>query len=973
MDEEGMIKVNIGKVFPNTPTLTFFILFCLSLLLSVFSVSKISFGIAAFGQFLSIFPTILLWTLTLALAISATCAYFKKFRWMFLPIIIWLLFTTAIIRTSNIPGLKDITTGDWTLAPDLDPFLYLRHAQEINSGTLQNPDMMRYFPLGAKNYAYQSLMPWVIFYIYKIMSAFGETSLTYAAIITPVILFVISVIGFLLFVKVLSSLKFSEEKSWLCAIIASLFYVFSPSMLHRTVAGVPEIESLGIIWFWFAFLFFVMAWKIGTRNSSTDFDDKIKEQTQKKMIIYGILAGIFTGIMSWSWGGYRYIYMIIGLTTLLIFLFQRDRIKNRIIFFSWIIPALLIIYLQVRNLKFIVTNISDTGFGIFVLFLLFTDFILFDTKLKEKIKLEKINLPKPILSSLTGILLIILALLVVDSTFLINSIKDIFERLLYPFGRFRVGLTVAENKVPYFVEIIQNFGYLIWIFIAGTIVIFYEAIKKFSLRNKIILNGFFVLFIIGFIFSRYSPISVLDGESFFSKLIYIGSLLIFTLVLIYLVSKAHIKKDEKTLQDFKEINFVYILLLAFAFWAIVSMRGAIRLLFIISPIIPLISSFFFVKILDYRHNNKNDSSKKLFSFVALAILIIVMTGTFSSYAIGTIYSTQATVPGIYEQQWQQAMFWVRENTSPGSVFVHWWDYGYWVQTIGQRPTVADGGHFIGYWPHLIGRYVLTTPYPETALSFMKTHNVSYLLIDSTDLGKYGAYSIIGSNEADEDRLSQIPVMIYDSSQSRETNTSDMRLYQGGVFVDEDILYSENENQIFLPSNNAVMGGVIIETSKNGSMASQPVGIFIYNQKQISIPIRYLYYEEKLIDFGGGLNAVIRLIPQVVQTAEGVNIDRTGAAIYLSPRVSKGLFAQLYLLDDPFEKYPTINLAYAEQELLIKNLNSQGANLGEFVYFNGFRGPIKIWKIDYPSNIIAREEFLRTDGGYGEFDNLTFVK
>ena len=37
------------------------------------------------------------------------------------------------------------------------------------------------------------------------------------------------------------------------------------------------------------------------------------------------------------------------------------------------------------------------------------------------------------------------------------------------------------------------------------------------------------------------------------------------------------------------------------------------------------------------------------------------------------------------------------------------------------------------------------------------------------------------------------------------------------------------------------------------------------------------------------------------------------------------------------------------------------------------GPFKIWEIDYPSNIIAREEFVRLDGEYAEFDDLEFSK
>jgi len=156
-------------------------------------------------------------------------------------------------------------------------------------------------------------------------------------------------------------------------------------------------------------------------------------------------------------------------------------------------------------------------------------------------------------------------------------------------------------------------------------------------------------------------------------------------------------------------------------------------------------------------------------------------------------------------------------------------------------------------------------------------------------------------------------------------------------------------------------------------SNPPQGIFIYNQQQINIPIRYLYFNERLFDFGGGLDAVIRIIPRVSQSNQQVQIDNLGAAIYLSPKVSKGLFAQIYLLDDAFENYKTVNLVHLESDPIISNLNSQGANLGSLIYFQGFRGPIKIWKVDYPSNILEKEEFLRISGRYAELDNLKFTK
>ena len=155
--------------------------------------------------------------------------------------------------------------------------------------------------------------------------------------------------------------------------------------------------------------------------------------------------------------------------------------------------------------------------------------------------------------------------------------------------------------------------------------------------------------------------------------------------------------------------------------------------------------------------------------------------------------------------------------------------------------------------------------------------------------------------------------------------------------------------------------------------AQPQGVFIYNEQQINIPIKYLYHNENLIDFGGGLDAVVRVIPGITQSDQQIQIDNFGSVIYLSPKVSKSLFAQLYFLNDAFENYKTITLEHSENDPFVTNLNSQGANIKDFVYFQGFRGPIKIWKVDYPSNIIEKEEFLRTSGKYAELDDLKFTK
>ena len=143
---EDTIKINtasIKKVFNNKYTILFFVLFLAVILIFVFKSANILQNVGFISRFSAAFSTGLLLLAAAAFLLSAALAHYGKFKWMFIPILIWLLLTTTIVRTSNLEQLKDVTTGDWTLGPDLDPFLYLRHAQEINDGRLENPDLMR--------------------------------------------------------------------------------------------------------------------------------------------------------------------------------------------------------------------------------------------------------------------------------------------------------------------------------------------------------------------------------------------------------------------------------------------------------------------------------------------------------------------------------------------------------------------------------------------------------------------------------------------------------------------------------------------------------------------------------------------------------------------------------------------------------------------------------------------------------------
>ena len=53
------------------------------------------------------------------------------------------------------------------------------------------------------------------------------------------------------------------------------------------------------------------------------------------------------------------------------------------------------------------------------------------------------------------------------------------------------------------------------------------------------------------------------------------------------------------------------------------------------------------------------------------------------------------------------------------------------------------------------------------------------------------------------------------------------------------------------------------------------------------------------------------------------------------------------------------MRHEEKDYVVEMLNSQGLNVTDFVVYGAVKGPIKIWKIDYPKDIEIVPEWLET--------------
>ena len=64
---------------------------------------------------------------------------------------------------------------------------------------------------------------------------------------------------------------------------------------------------------------------------------------------------------------------------------------------------------------------------------------------------------------------------------------------------------------------------------------------------------------------------------------------------------------------------------------------------------------------------------------------------------------------IATNDWSASMEWLRENTAEDAVVAAWWDYGYWISTLGERKTITDNSTLIDWQIKKIALTFFSTP------------------------------------------------------------------------------------------------------------------------------------------------------------------------------------------------------------------------------------------------------------------------
>ncbi|MBI2145769.1 glycosyltransferase family 39 protein [Candidatus Woesearchaeota archaeon] len=883
-------------------------------------------------------------------------SYIRKHKQIIAYVLLAIILITGItIRTSNFHLLRDVTDGSW-VSTDLDSHIYLKYAKFIQqNGYLADIDQTRFVPLGAPtaNYAFPA---YVIYYLYQVMHLFNpEVTIEYADIVYPIVAFAIGIFFFFL----LSRRVFNTP----VALLGSLFLSIMPAFLQRTMGGSSDHDAMGIMFIFMALYLFVVAWQ---------------SPTLKKTLWWGIAAGVATGLTGLTWGAWKFLVLIFGLFVLIQYVTQKVEERHIYLYGLWLVLSIIVMvgWVPLFPLKSLITS-PTTAISIFMLLVLIIDVVIFKRNflsLKEKIPS---SLPPWAASMLIGLAVGILGIVVaIGPMHLASQLTEAKQLLLHPMGKDRWELTVAEQHQPFLQEVITQFGpkflglySLYFLFLIGAVLAFYAMVR--DNKHKIKLTVVFLVFLLLIVLTRYSRESVLDGTSTLSVTLYFGSFLLVAGSFLYYLFKTY-RKDTETYQQFKEWDDAILLSLIWALFMVIAARGAIRLSFVFAPVVAFFAAYAVMEICRLAWSTKN----KVTIGIVVIILALVVFSPFAApfegivpnhYAISKQQATYSGPP--YDRQWQAAGQWVRENVPPDAVFGHWWDYGYWVQNGFERASVLDGANKVKYWNYLMGRHVLTGQSQTEALEFLKVHNTTHYLIVEDEIGKYTAYSSIGSDE-NYDRFSWIETFPLNPQGTQETRDGTIFMYQGSFGLDDDFVW---QGQVY-PRQGAGIGAVFLpthqsqETVNNETVINiqfgQPTVAMVLNGRRTDIPLECLYVNGKTLRFEQpGYKGCFRLLPILDENGKVEN--SIGAGMLISEKAIKALWVNLYLLE---QNNPAFNTSAFR---LVYGTEQSGLPLA--IIKGRLIGPIKIWEITYPPGFTVDEETTKRYLGGNEYLPEYFFK
>ncbi len=184
-------------------------------------------------------------------------------------------------------------------------------------------------------------------------------------------------------------------------------------------------------------------------------------------------------------------------------------------------------------------------------------------------------------------------------------------------------------------------------------------------------------------------------------------------------------------------------------WLVMSIQTVffmVRLVFFFGPPASLVAGFCLaegIRRFSGLSYMKNRVGIKKLNVLSVPVIALVSFLLLSNLVTGYVFCS--SVGPSFNSYWKESMDYLAHETPANSSILSWWDFGYWFQMRGERPSTADGGNINGTVNEQIADWYVSDSNNWTDYRpWMRGKDVSYILMDYTLPGKYGAISKIAS-------------------------------------------------------------------------------------------------------------------------------------------------------------------------------------------------------------------------------------
>ncbi len=460
-----------------------------------------------------------------------------------------------------------------------------------------------------------------------------------------------------------------EVSSKEVGLLAAFFMAVLPAYTQRTIAGFFDNEAVGILAILLTFFFFIRAMRKGSIASA-------------------ILGGLSLGYLSASWSVYLYVFQIFAIFALVMVLLRRYS-RRLLVAYSGVVITGMIIAVCVPRIG------PDWPTGTTGLIPLGVWGLLLLVEFSRTFRLSELGLPNRLTGLATRIRPYFGYIFGAMCALIVVGLGYLYQSGLI--------LTLASGEAP---GILGNLGS-----------------KFYTVIDPLIRQNAFLLASVG----EHLPS---PWATFWYNLSFLILLMPFGFYIAF-------QRERET----------DILLIIFALTALYFTGSMIRLTLILAPAASILGAYGLLMamrpfrpifwqrpILTRRRRRITPPVGRGFASIAYLFIIVLLLATtinaidavngMGSPEITPGWRDQYTGDPAFLRDYLETFSWMQHHTPQGSIFVSWWDYGYWTRQAGDRFTVVDNATNNKTQIAWVGRMLMETD-PIAALRICQMFDIDY--------------------------------------------------------------------------------------------------------------------------------------------------------------------------------------------------------------------------------------------------------